>query len=65
MSLISQQEGRGDLEGAEWVTAGYFFPISEPVHGRKKKKKLPDDIVLLSKQLYSFKCNLFFPQCSY
>lgn len=38
MSLISQQEGRGDLEGAEWVTAGYFFPISEPVHGRKKKK---------------------------
>lgn len=38
MSLISQQEGRGDWERAEWVTAGYFLPISEPVHGEKKKK---------------------------
>lgn len=37
MSLISQQEGRGDWEGAEWVTAGYFLPISEPVHEEKKK----------------------------
>lgn len=38
MSLVSQQEGRGDREGAEWVTAGYFFPINEPVHEEKKKK---------------------------